>query len=59
MSCQPKKLRKMPVQDLIINLHLENKGIAYSCYKAVQIWDFQTIDSSESLFCGTMTKGGL
>ena len=56
MSCQPQKLRKMPVQDLIINLHLENGGLAYSCYKSVQIWDFQKIDSSESLFCGTMTK---
>ena len=56
ISCQPQKLRKMPVQDLVISLHIENRGIAYSCYKAAQIWDFHKIDSSESLFCGTMTK---
>ena len=52
MSLQPQQLRKMPVQDIIINLHLENGGLA--CYKAVQIWDLEKMNSSESLFCGIL-----
>ena len=53
---EAKKIRKVPVQELIVDLHIENKGFAFSCYKSIFIYDFEKIDTSNSLFCGTMTK---
>ena len=53
---EAKKIRKVPVQELIVDLHIENKGFAFSCYKSIFIYDFEKIDTSNSIFCGTMTK---
>ena len=50
------KIRKLPIQELIVDLHIESKGLAFSCYKSIFIFDFETIDTSDSLFYGTMTK---
>ena len=49
------KMRQMPVQELIVDLHLDKRGLAFSCYKSVHIWDFWNNDNSTSLFCGTKT----
>jgi len=56
LSATPVLIRKMPVQELIVDLHLEQRGLAFSCYKSVHIWDFWKIDTSKSLFCGTITR---
>ena len=53
---EAKKIRKIPIHELIVDLHIENKGLAFSCYKSIFIYDFEKIDTSNSLFCGTMTK---
>ena len=53
---EAKKIRKVPIQELIVDLHIENKGLAFSCYKSIFMYDFEKIDTSDSLFCGTMTK---
>ena len=50
------KVRVMPVQELLVDLHLERKGLAWSCYNSVHIWDFSKTDQSDSFFCGTMTR---
>ena len=53
---EAKKIRKVPIQELIVDLHIENKGFAFSCYKSIFIYDFEEIDTSNSIFYGTMTK---
>ena len=52
----PVKVRSVPVEVLIVSVHLERRGIGFSCYKSVQIMDFSNPDSRDSLFYGTSTK---
>ena len=51
-----KHMRKVQVPELLTDLHIEEKGLAYSCYNAVHIWNFWNTDETNKPFYGTKTK---
>ena len=51
-----KHMRRMQVPELMTELHIENKGLAFSCYNAVHIWDFWRTDETTKPFHGTKTR---
>ena len=56
LSATPVLIRKMPVQELIVDLHLEQRGLAFSCYKSVHIWDFWKIDLLDASAAAAQTN---
>ena len=51
-----KHMRRIQVPELMTDLHIENRGLAFSCYNAVHIWDFWRVDETTKPFHGTKTR---
>ena len=48
--------RRMQVPELVTDLHIENRGLAFSCYNAVHMWDFWRVDETSKPFHGFKTR---
>ena len=49
-------MRRIQVPELMTDLHIEGRGLAFSCYNAVHIWDFWRVDETNKPFHGTKTR---
>ena len=48
--------RRIEVPELMTDIHIEPRGLAFSCYNAVHMWDFWNIDETTKPFHGYKTR---